>query len=230
MSIKTLTTFCKGCGQIFEGASATMELMGVTVTMRENYCPTCQAEKEQAAREMTLGSTASRPKWKEVCPAAYQGFDMARLPESSRATVEKILDWKWGAQGIGLIGESRAGKTFAIHEVIRRLYAQNLGVKLLSGTGFAFGVASLKGDAREALINACIAVPVLLIDDIDKMKVTDRVEADLYHVIEERRKKLFPIFCTLNARGEELKAMMGDNAGAPIVNRLREDVCKFYAI
>jgi len=27
MSIQTLTTFCKGCGKIFGGASATMELL-----------------------------------------------------------------------------------------------------------------------------------------------------------------------------------------------------------
>lgn len=219
---------CKGCGTSFESASASFTIAGRSVTIRESYCPTCQAEKEADLTEPEKAPL--RKPWSEICPLAYQGFDFGRLPDLSRGTATQVFEWKESPRGIGLIGESRRGKTFVIHELMRRLYESRKSVRLESGTGFAYAVGSPEQSERRRVIDSCIRVDCLLIDDLDKMKLTDRVEADLFHVIEERRRAQRPMFVTLNAKGATLETMMSENAAKPIINRLREDVCRFFAI
>ena len=171
-----------------------------------------------------------RTQWADICPTAYQNFNFALLPESSRTIAEKTLRWDTGPKGIGLVGDSRAGKTFIMHELARRIYDMGGRIKLTSGTEFAYACGSPEQSERRAMVDTCVSVQYLFIDDIDKMKMTDRVESDFYHVIEQRRRALKPVFTTLNATGDELRATMSGTGGTPIVNRLRHDVCEFYAI
>lgn len=223
----TRSAICRQCGDLFDSASATFNLLGRTVTVAEHFCETCQAAKEAALIEP---KRVTAMLWEDLCPRAYQGFDIDRLPESSRATAKTVLMWQWSPRGVGLIGDSRAGKTFVIHELARRQHEQGRTVRLLTGTGFAYAAGSPEGSERRSMIDRSIRCDVLVLDDLDKMKLTDRVEADLFHVIEERRRAMRPMLVTVNARGVELEAMMSATGARPVVNRLREDVCRFYAM
>ena len=228
--ITTNKANCKKCGAEFDSTAATFALGGSTLCLRQSYCDPCQRLKEAQIEAQTRGSDAPPLKWSEICPAAYQGFDLNRLPEASRGVAFNVLNWQKSEKGVGMIGDSRAGKTFIMHELARRVFERGGKIKLTSGTEFAYACGSSEAGERRAMIDSCIAVAHLFLDDIDKMKMTDRVESDFYHVIEQRRRALKPVFVTLNASGAELERMMSDNGGSPIVNRLRHDVCEFYAI
>ena len=66
---------------------------------------------------------------------------------------------------------------------------------------------------------------VLYLDDLDKAKFTERIEAEIYHVINSRTENGKPILATVNTQGDALADLMSDNRGWPIVRRLR-DYCK----
>jgi hypothetical protein len=85
------------------------------------------------------------------------------------------------------------------------------------------------GDRRE-MIAKCLHVDCLFLDDIGNCRYTDRVEKDLFHVLENRKRNLKPVFCTINGKGADLVASLSEHTAIPIVNRLRHDVCEFYAI
>jgi len=68
------------------------------------------------------------------------------------------------------------------------------------------------------------------IDDIGNARYTDRVEKDLFHVLESRRRFLRPVFVSVNGKGSDLEASLSEHTARPIVNRLRHDVCDFYSI
>lgn len=211
--------------------SADFTIGGKAFTIGQSLCDPCQSAKEEELETQSRGShAAGRPAWEEICPEAYRGFKMEKLPVDSRHVAFKALEWQWNPKGVGLIGDSRAGKTFIMHELARRIYVEGGKIKLTSGTEFAYACGSSEAGERRAMIDSCISVSHLFLDDIDKMKMTDRVESDFYHVIEQRRRAMKPVFVTLNASGAELTQKMSANGGDPIVNRLRHDVCEFYAV
>lgn len=229
--MQTKPTTCRRCGTEFPAMSAEFAIGGKSLTIGQVYCDPCQIVKEDELDAQSRGSVAvARPAWEEICPAAYQGFDLPSLPLKSQRTAWRAFEWQPGPKGVGLIGDSRAGKTFIMHELARRIYLDGGKIKLTSGTEFAYACGSSEAGERRAMIGSCISTPHLFLDDIDKMKMTDRVESDFYHVIEQRRRALKPVFVTLNASGAELERMMSATGGSPIVNRLRHDVCEFMAV
>jgi DNA replication protein DnaC len=74
-------------------------------------------------------------------------------------------------------------------------------------------------------IEELIRVDVLMLDDLDKAKFTERTEAELFEVIDARTAHGRPILASLNAAGDALAAMLPEHRGLPIVRRLR-DYCR----
>lgn len=221
---------CKTCQNPFESSAVSFAIAGVTVSLSQSICDPCQHEYEADLARQSRGSIMTASKWEDICPPCYRGFDLELLPESSKAIARKALGWEDSAKGVGLVGPSRSGKTFILFELMRRLHGKGCRVKATSGTDFAYACGSPDQDERRKMIDGCINAELLYLDDIDKMRMTDRVESDFYRVIEERRRWLKPVFVTLNATGKDLAGMLSATGGTPIVNRLRHDVCEFYAI
>ncbi|MEN8716327.1 MAG: ATP-binding protein [Verrucomicrobiales bacterium] len=128
------------------------------------------------------------------------------------------------------MGHSKAGKTWLMFELQRRWHEHGAKVCATSGTEFAYVCGDPDQAARRDLIERMIKADLLFIDDLGKEKMTDRVEADLFHVIEQRRRFQKPVFVTVNSDGTALASRMSDDGGAPIINRLREDVCEFIRV
>lgn len=220
---------CRECRREFDSHSQSFDVVGVSIQLRENYCEDCRQGWEAKLSSSSLPDR-SRQKWESICDAAYLGFEMDKLPEPSRQFAAKVFEWQFGARGVGLAGESRIGKTFVITELFRRWHERGKRVKMVLATDFAYAMGDPDQTARRRMIDDCIDADMLFIDDIAKPKMTDRVETDLFHVLERRKRNLRPVFATLNGGGKTLAAMLSDEGGNAIVNRLRHDVCEFYAI
>lgn len=227
--ITTISRTCLECGVTFDAASASFAIGGTTLQLDQSYCDPCVAANEKRLSVCAIKDRRREP-WAAVCDAAYLDFNMDRLPTTSQGFASKVLEWKDGPRGIGLAGPSRIGKTFVLTELFRRHYEYGKTVKMVLGTEFAYAMGSPDGSERRDMIDSCIAAEMLFIDDIAKPKMTDRVESDLFHVIEKRRRNLRPVFATLNGDGKTLAAMLSHEGGNAVVNRLRHDVCEFISI
>lgn len=220
---------CLDCRREFESYSQRFDLLGASIILRENYCEDCRRAWEVKMASSSV-SAADKPKWESVCDAAYLGFDMERLPESSRRFASRVFSWQFGPRGIGLAGTSRIGKTFVMTELFRRWHEHGKRVKMVLATDFAYAMGDPDQSVRRRMIDECIAADMLYLDDVAKPKMTDRVEADLFHVLEKRKRNLRPVFATLNGNGKTLEAMLSEEGGNAIVNRLRLDVCEFISV
>jgi DNA replication protein DnaC len=227
------TKTCKSCETLFEAdAPVTLHLFGKSVTLAQNYCDPCQRELENRAEQLSRGERPgdSRAPWETICDKAYQGFDRSMLPESSLRACDAILRWEHSKRGCGLSGESRKGKTYIMTELMRRQYAKGYSVWMPTAGTFAYQSGSTFGNERREMMDKCLNSDLLFIDDIGNARFTDRVEKDLFHVLEQRRRNLRPVFVTINGKGSDLKAILSEQSAAPIVNRLRDEVCEFYRI
>ena len=228
---ETTTKTCPDCGASFDSESVTFALLGRNVTFREMACEPCRDQREiNANAQVAQSSTHHRQAWETIAPRAYQGFSRSTLPESSQSVSDTVLRWSHSERGIGLSGASRSGKTFILTELMRLKYEAGHSVHMPTASDFAYSVGSGHDGDRREMIGKCLSVDLLFIDDIGNARYTDRVEKDLFHVLENRKRNLKPVFCTINGKGADLAASMSEHSAIPIVNRLRHDVCEFYAI
>jgi len=224
----TRSAHCAGCDAEFTSAFSSAYILGRLIEFSERHCTRCREVAEVRSEGQREGNTKKRD-WNTICPPCYQNFDINLLPENSRIAAAEIIKWQYGTRGIGLIGKSRVGKTFILHHLVGLQYEAGLSVHIPTSVEFAYAVGST-GDERKKMIDKCLSVDILYIDDIGKEKITGRVESDLYMVIEHRRRWMLPMFTSVNSTGDELAGRMSDDAGVPIINRLKIDLCEFIAI
>lgn len=244
---------CQQCGQDFLAMVSRVD--GQTV-LRAMVCEPCvesarAASEQDAQRAREAGREAS---WELICPIDYRETDLARLVAGMRAKtkpcrmvggkkvflpVEELvgLVTNWDSKstrGIGLIGPSGHFKSRLIFQLLHRLHFQDgFEIRYLNAVYFADDLAaSYSNNAKEAnqWLERLCRVPILFIDDLGKERCTDRVEAGLYRVTEERRAKRRRTFFTCNQSGEELIGRMTQDRGLPIVNRLREMCDSFLTV
>lgn len=222
---------CRGCNETFAASMAATVIFDQPFRLVQNYCEGCVANFDRDVAQMSDGrAMKTRKPWSEICPPAYFGFDPVALPEAGARVMAEVFEWRESQRGVGLIGPSRAGKTFILHELMRRWYEQGRSVHMPTATSFAYACGSPEQSERRTMIDRCIGVDLLFIDDLGKMKITDRVESDFYQVLEERRRAKRPVFATVNSTGDELRKKMSDDGGEPIINRLKLDLCDFIAV
>ena len=213
---------CKKCGdevvlEELKTPSADALFAMSIIRMQEKFiergtCDNCNKEESQNSSNLSRLS-----QWGKICPLLYRDTDVSRLDNS---VVEKANSWIFSEKGFGLVGESGKGKTRAIFHRLKREHLNGKSIHYQTGPKFARRLADPTKSRIE--IDDCIYADILFLDDLDKAKFTERVEADLIHVIEERNKRLKPIIFAVNASGKQLSEMFSDNRSEPILRRLRE--------
>jgi len=191
-------------------------------------CPLCSeirladCTKELAAKE----AKQREDQWFKVCPPLYRDTDIMRI---NQRCAEAALSWdSAGARGMGIVGETGAGKTRALFFALRRAFDSGLRCLSISHNSFsrvvqtAFSGDGLdKANANEQLKNLH-RVPVILLDDLGKPPPTERADAELEELIEVRTSNLLPILWSANGSSAWLIKRMGPDRGEPLVRRLSE--------
>ena len=212
------TAICQSCGQEFKYES-------VFAFGREFFkrttCDACLPKPERIRVETE--EVSREREWFGICPPLYHDSD-PKLLKIEPDVLRRVLEWQISPRGIGLSGVSGAGKTRAMFMLLRKFHFSGVRVRAFSAKKFERWCHNLfdkDDDARIRVLEAHQAA-IVFIDDIGKEKYTERVESEFYDLIEDRTAHLRPILWTANASGDQLKRMLGEDRGAPIVRRLRE--------
>lgn len=192
-------------------------------------CQRCNAERYVPGEGRTgleickpCKTSDSEALYLKLCPEEYQDTDPARLP---LAQYEKAMQWKMNPKGLLLTGVTGKGKTRIVWKLIEKLIKENhlRGLQVFSSTGFGHELGkAYKNEVAEEWIESIWKAPLVVFDDLGKSKFTDRVETELFGVIDYRTSHKLPIIATTNDTGQSLSDRMSDNRAEPLIRRLRE--------
>lgn len=187
-------------------------------------CPTCtQIQKETAAAaEAELKSNAADALWKRICPPIYQTTDVDQLPR--RDLHDQVVGWQVSRQGLLLMGASGLGKSRSMYILLRRLLHEQRWVEVYNAVAFEQECsehALSVGDWKQ-WIHLRSYVPILMIDDFGKGKLTERVEEGMFTIVERRSSRGLPLLMTTNHSKGSLQAIMTPHRGPALVRRLGE--------
>lgn len=215
---------CVKCGRTF---LAVPLVFGSMAIYAKRYCDACIEAVELARAQERDRQEQQRlnEAWERICPPLFRDTDDRRLP-CDREIIQRVLGWPYGSRGLLLHGETSTGKTRLVYHLLWRLHHhERRKIAALSGTAFSHQVGALFGEGGgrgEAFIERLTQVDVLFIDDVGKGRLTERVEAEFFHVIDERSRQLRPTLLTTNLNGEALATTWSSDRAEPLVRRLRE--------
>lgn len=199
--------------------------------MMATICDDC-ADRRESREPVELREERRKLQWDQRVGSYFSIFDPNRLPAVMLPHFEDVLAWHPdNPKGIGFIGKSRTAKSKVLFELGRRLYIRGQDVYPTSGIEFAEKVQAQVNDRGEfeQYIHRVKNCKILILDDADKCRFTEAVEAAYYGMLETRRRFQRPVLASVNINGKQMAASATENRGEPIVNRLR-DLCEIIEL
>lgn len=156
-------------------------------------------------------------------PVAFHNTDRARSPLFGKAEAWEPQDDKCG---LILHGETGGGKSRAAWLTFNKLWLLHYPDRCLFLQMRKFEGLIEKGfDDRDhgKVLDILISCPVLVLDDLGKERLTQRLESDLFAVLDERTSNLRTTIITTNYTGDKLvDRFQNKETGVALVRRLRD--------
>lgn len=189
------------------------------------FCPPCVEiiSKETDAEARYQRKAKLTEAWESLCPMEYRECDPARI---SATYARLIREWTPGPRGIGLVGTSGICKTRTVFAIMRRHHMAGLRCEAISAAKFSkLAVDQFSNDNSRrgeslAKLESCQTARILILDDLEKARFSDRYEMELYNLLEHRTSEHLPILWTANTIGDDLAAMFTPERQEPIMRRL----------
>lgn len=179
-------------------------------TTRTTECQTCANARREA-------------KFAAVCPALYADTDAARLPQGQYSAA---MRWERKHRGLILLGDTGRGKSRIAWLVVRKVMVdqgKDFSFKAFDCVSFGHEIArQYRLETAEEWLEEVASCGLVFFDDLGKLKLTERAEAELFGVVERRCAAKLPVIVTTNDTGDTLAARMTDNRGPALIRRLRE--------
>lgn len=169
-------------------------------------------------------------RWNRMCPPEYRDTRSELIPDQTGH--QRVQSWLFCTRGLVVGGPTGAGKTRSVIMLLRRMVTEvGLEVAMFLGNSFAHECATRFGDgsAGARWCRELAKMDILFIDDLGKFRLTDRVESELFGLVEERMAYRRPVFTTMNSGAAQLERMFSPDRGPAFIRRLREscDVIEF---
>lgn len=192
-------------------------------------CPLCVeslVRRETAIDVAQSVDKAENSKRKKKFEEMYP-FETWTVPDKlpNQAMLHKILALDQSKRrGLLLHGPSRQGKSRCIWALAEREFMAGRSFAFVDG-GFGLKYAAMfSRDAAwvEKWIKDLIAVDILLLDDVFKVKMTDSLEGTLFYVIDKRLENDRVTWWTTNDTLVTLATRLGADRGPALVERIKE--------
>ena len=189
--------------------------------MRLTVCATCQEDVENQHHKRKLRERYAE--WKSVCPSAFLETKRETLPKPHK--FDQAMAWTYGAKGLCLHGASRGGKSRTAWKVCEREFVHK--EREVRAVDCTFGSEyAAKAKVSSLLVwewmEELTKVPLLLADDVFKIKLTDAAELALFALVNSRTENSLPIILTTNDTGETLKKRLSPDRAEPLYQRIKE--------
>lgn len=163
----------------------------------------------------------------EVHPLMPEAFRETQRGQIPSERIRAAFDWEPSDKpGLLLHGTTGGGKTRAAWFVFNRIWLRDYPKQAEFMQMRKVDKAIEKGfDERShgSVLEYLIEVPLLALDDLGKEKLTARVEADLFAIIDERTSNRRTTIITTNYNGAGLEARFTNaETGPAFVRRLKE--------
>jgi len=159
--------------------------------------------------------------WRAITPPLYQDTTFGQLPDATAAQV--VLDWPCQISGLLVLGATGTGKTRSVFLLLKRLCREGRRPLVFTATDFGHAVQeNMRGAQAGPWVRSLKDRDLLFFDDLGKAKLTDRVEAELFGIIEARIAFLRPTVITTNMTGATMGNILTKDRAAPLIRRLRE--------
>jgi DNA replication protein DnaC len=196
----------------------------------ELYCEACRINHIERISEARPAHRDFHSEWKAKCPKGFldlefgpesDGFtNPARIPESILAEFRR---YRYSNIGICAIGPSRTFKSRTMHLLLKHLFFHGYNVTLFDGIGLGAAIVdSFNSGGYGLLIERLARTQILSLDDLDKIRITERMDEAIFGIIDRRLIDGKPTFITTNLMLPDLGKYLGAQYGIPIVERIQE--------
>ena len=191
-------------------------------------CPKCGSEETKPGYGVSFKTCPScvaarrLERFNALCPITYAETDESRLNRHAWALATAC---SIKSSGLLLTGATGLGKTRIAWMLIKRLMTDGTieNFHAFDCVSFAHDlVEHYRAEDAESWLRGLVHSPLVFFDDLGKLKLTERAEAELFGVVERRCARGMPILATTNDTGATLASRMTDNRGAALIRRLRE--------
>jgi hypothetical protein len=171
---------CRCCGRPITSTTVPVVIGGRSIVIRPTVCTACGD-----AAESQPSSAGRKSEWQRLCPPRYQ----RDLPDEFlvRPWVNGVLRWRYGPEGLLVVGDTGTGKTWVMWWLLRRLLEERHSVVTLDAVTYRSGLttAARQGDAAD-YARRLVLVDVLYWDDFGQTHLSGAASEMLLHVIEQR--------------------------------------------
>jgi DNA replication protein DnaC len=213
------------------GATYSQRFVRVMECYFPDECPACDTRRVEARRAEVAAE-------QNAMDAAFRTARMAQLqasiPETFRETdrlhpammtprIQEILRWDFNPRGILAHGRTGGGKSRACYLVALREAEFGRNVLIFPPAEFSRVMAKAYRDGREERFHREIQnADLVYLDDLGKEKITQRVQEELFALVDYRITHKRPTMITTNFVGDLLvKRFEDQEAAAPLVERFR---------
>jgi DNA replication protein DnaC len=163
-------------------------------------------------------------------PEIFRDTDVTRL----HPNIQKALDWKpqGDVSGLLLHGTTGIGKTRGIWAILCRLWAEEalkdkqLNFQFLTMRKLETTIESgFKDQKHGTAIDQLINLPILILDDFGKERLTQRMASDLFAIIDERSTARKATIISTNFNGSTLLERFDardKETGTALIRRLKD--------
>jgi len=169
----------------------------------------------EALSEYVIGQEHARRVLSVAVYNHYKRIQMQRDEDDESVELQK--------SNILLIGPTGAGKTRCAYLLLKRLLDEGRRIVAFDCVRFGHDCARrFRDGSGEDWSDGLAKVDLVFFDDLGKGRFTERVEAELFAVVERRLANKLPCIVTTNMTGRSLVAKASHERGEPLVRRLRE--------
>lgn len=164
--------------------------------------------------------------WARICPVSFQDFDIDLWPNQPEI-FQTLMAIDLSYQGALIHGVSRTGKTRIASQMLKNAHYRGFVCLWVDSEEFATKcVQAHRGDNEGHFYREMVSPQILLLDDLGKSKLTQRVTEGLFQVIDKRSRSLKTTVLTTNETGGSLANRCEDKELAEAAIRRLKEFCR----